>query len=179
MALIIHLYGLIGYHDSMMDTIVYNTSSWHARTLTFCSFWNYLLVIQWMPCYCAPHVDLRNSLHSYPNIARVTLDHWSLGLLLGTFNSKTYCSTVHIHHVVERRFIVHLHEFYQSSIALSKSMPFTWCVLSFANKFFYHAQSTVLFPLISAFFSTQEMTWALNLPHFDFMLFIHVTATGT
>ena len=40
-AFIIHPHALIGYHDwscEMMDTIVYNTSSWHARTLTFCSF---------------------------------------------------------------------------------------------------------------------------------------------
>ena len=73
--------------------------------------------------------------------------------------------------------MVHLYEFYQSFIALSKSMPFTLCVLSFANKFSHHAQSTVLFPLISTCFSTQEMTWALGFPHFDFMSFISVTAT--
>ena len=134
-----------------------------------------------MPGYWAPHVDLRHSLHSYPNTFRVTLCHLSLGLLLGTFDSKTYCSTVlvHIHHVVEHSFIVHLYEFIQSPIALSNSMPFTCCVFSFANEFSHHAQSTVLFPLISAFSSTQEMTWALNLPHFDFMSFIHVIATGT
>ena len=82
-----------------------------------------------------------------------------------------------VHHVVEHTFIVHLYKLIQSSFALFKSMPFTWCTLSFANKFFHHAQSTVLFPLISAFLSTQEMTWALNLPHYDFMSFIHISAT--
>ena len=116
-----------------------------------------------MPCCWAPHVGLRNSFRSYPNIYTNAV----LAFCLAPFTKKTYCSTVHIHHVVEHRFIVHLYEVYQSSIALSKSMPFTLCVLSFANKFSHHAQSTILIPLISTSFSTQEMTWALSLQHFD------------
>ena len=79
--------------------------------------------------------------------------------------------------LVELEFIAHLFAFIQSSIALSKSKPFTWCVLFFPNEFSHHAQSTVLFPLISTFFSTQQMAWALNLSNSDFMSFIYVTAT--
>ena len=126
-----------------------------------------------MPCYWAPCVDLRHSLHSYPNIYTTeVLEFW-----LAHSTQKQTVLLYTVHHVVEHRFIVHLYEFIQSSIALSKSMPFTLCILSFANKFSHHAQSTILIPLISASFSTQEMAWALNLPHFDFMSSISVTAT--
>ena len=176
MALIIHPQALIGYHDwscEMMDTIIYNTSSWHARTLTFWSFWDYLLVIQWMAGYWAPHVDLQHSLQSYPKIYTTEV----LAFCWAPLTQKHRILLYTVHHVVEHTSIVHLYEFIQSSIALSNSMPFTWCVLFFPNEFSHHAQSTVLFPLISTFFSTQQMTWALNLPHFDFMPFIYVTAT--
>ena len=58
--------------------------------------------------------------------------------------------------LVELEFIAHLFAFIQSSIALSKSKPFTWCVLAFSNGPSYCTPSTVFFPPFFAFFSPHK-----------------------
>ena len=58
--------------------------------------------------------------------------------------------------IVELDFIAHLCTSIQSSIALSKSKPFTWCVLTFPNGPSYSTLSTVFSPPFFVFFSPHK-----------------------
>ena len=57
---------------------------------------------------------------------------------------------------VELEFIAHFCAFIRSSIALSKSMPFTWCVLSLPYGPSYCTHPVVFFPIFFPFFSSQK-----------------------
>ena len=60
------------------------------------------------------------------------------------------------HICVELEFIAHFCAFIRSSIALSKSMPFTWCVLSLPYGPSYCTHPVVFFPIFFPFFSSQK-----------------------
>ena len=57
---------------------------------------------------------------------------------------------------VELEFIAHFCAFIRSSIALFKSMPFTWCVLSLPYGPSYCTHPVVFFPIFFPFFSSQK-----------------------
>ena len=69
---------------------------------------------------------------------------------------------------VELEFIAHFCAFIRSSIALSKSKPFTWCVLILSSGLSYCTLSTVFSPPFFVFFSphksfAQSGDWTSNL----------------
>ena len=61
-----------------------------------------------------------------------------------------------LHPSVELEFIAHFCAFIWSSIALFKSMPFTWCVLSLPYGPSYCTHPVVFFPIFFPFFSSQK-----------------------
>ena len=77
MALIIHPYALIGYHDwtcGMEDTIVHNTYQLMVHSILTCSNTDLLIILGLFACNTVKARFLgtsrwpKNSLHSYPNI---------------------------------------------------------------------------------------------------------------
>ena len=93
------------------------TPSWHAQTLTFWSFWDYLLVIQWKPGYWAPHADRK--IHCTIIQTYTPLRSWPFAWHLQLKNILFYCT-------VYSTFPTNFHLFLHPGNDMGIELPTLW-----------------------------------------------------